>query len=160
MITSCSNAFPSMATKPNRVRSILGFILHLTTPGHVRQVSPPWPAAYAAPTPCALAPNRDRPAGHSRPRRSADQTPGPAAGPRLSSPGPSTWKARLGSGPARSPRLEVVVAGRAAPEPPAQGLDRHRLQQPAFHVGEQLGDRLRDRVARLLKPRAVAAPQP
>src|SRR6266540_3047827 len=99
MITSCSNAFPSMATKPNRVRSILGFILHLTTPGHVRQVSPPWPAAYAAPPPCALAPNRDRPAGHSRPRRSADQPPGPAAGPRLSSPGPSTWKARLGRGP-------------------------------------------------------------
>src|SRR6266540_1022439 len=105
MITSCSNAFPSMATKPNRVRSILGFILHLTTPGHVRQVSPPWPAAYAAPPPCALAPNRDRPAGHSRPRRSADQPPGPAAGPRLSSPGPSTWKARLGRGPRAHPGL-------------------------------------------------------
>src|SRR6266540_2711104 len=121
MITSCSNAFPSMATKPNRVRSILGFILHLTTPGHVRQVSPPWPAAYAAPPPCALAPNRDRPAG--------------------------------------SPRLEVVVAGRATPEPPAQDPDRHRLQQPTLDVGEQLGKRLRDRVARPLKPRAMAAPQ-
>src|SRR6266508_6269895 len=32
MITSCSYTFPSMVTEPNRVRSILGFIVHLTTP--------------------------------------------------------------------------------------------------------------------------------
>src|SRR6266545_2324238 len=31
MITSCSNAFPSMVTEPNCVRSILGFILRVTT---------------------------------------------------------------------------------------------------------------------------------
>jgi hypothetical protein len=31
MTTSCSNTFPSMATEPNRVRSILGFMVHLAT---------------------------------------------------------------------------------------------------------------------------------
>src|SRR6266498_5876104 len=41
MITSCSNAFPSMVTEPNCVRSILGFILHLTALASLRQVSRP-----------------------------------------------------------------------------------------------------------------------
>jgi hypothetical protein len=31
MTTSCSKTFPSRVTEPNRVRSILGFMMHLTT---------------------------------------------------------------------------------------------------------------------------------